>query len=153
MHTDVERLALVVLAGSIAAAGCKKAAPPPQDESANAAPAAPAPAAFSVGNIDLGNQIGADKRVTSPSSTFKPTDTIYVSVATDGAAPSKTITAKWSFQDGQTVKADSQTIAPTGPASTEFHIAKKSAWPVGKYKVEISVDGSPAGTKDFEIKK
>lgn len=144
-------LALVVLAGSIAA-GCKKAAPP-QDESANAAPAAPAPAAFSVGNIDLGNQIGADKRVTSPSSSFKSTDTIYVSVATDGAAPSKTIAAKWTFQDGQTVKADSQTIAPTGPASTEFHIAKKSAWPVGKYKVEISVDGSPAGTKDFEIKK
>ncbi len=46
----------------------------------------------------------------------------------------------------------SEGIAPTGPAATEFHIAKGSAWPAGKYKVEIAVDGTPAGTKDFEIK-
>ncbi len=51
------------------------------------------------------------------------------------------------------MKEGSETIAPTGPAATEFHIAKKSPWPVGKYKVEIAVDGSPAGTKEFEIKK
>lgn len=146
-------LALAVIFSSIAVAGCKKPAPPPQDESANAAPAAPAAAAFSVGNIDLGKQLGADKRVASPTTTFAPSDTIYASVATDGAAPSKTITAKWTFQDGQTVNEGSETIAPTGPAATEFHIAKKSPWPVGKYKVEISVDGSPAGTKEFEIKK
>lgn len=120
----------------------------PPSTGANAVPAAPA---FSVGNIDLGKQIGTDKRVTSPTTSFKPTDTIHVSVATDGAAPSKTIAAKWTFQDDQTVKEDSQTIAPTGPASTEFHLTKKSPWPVGKYKVEISVDGSPVGTKDFEI--
>ncbi len=61
--------------------------------------------------------------------------------------------AKWTFQTGQTVKTDSQTIAPTGPAATEFHISKKTPWPVGKYKVEITVDGASAGTKEFEIKK
>lgn len=143
-------LALTVVTSLIAVAGCKKEAPRPQDESAAAAPAAPA---FSIGNIDLGKQLGADKKVTSPTTTFAPTDTIYVSVATEGAAPSKTITAKWSFQDGQTVKEGSETIAPTGPTATEFHIAKKTPWPVGKYKVEIAVDGSPAGTKEFEIKK
>lgn len=145
-------LALAVLAGSIAAAGCKKETPPPQSETADAAPA-PAAQEFSVGNIDLGKQIGADKRIASPATSFGPKDTIYASVATDGTAPSKTIAAKWTFQDGQTVNEGSETIAPTGPAATEFHIAKKTPWPVGKYKVEISVDGSPAGTKEFEIKK
>ncbi len=143
---------LAVIAGSIAAAGCKKAAPAPQGETADAAPA-PAAKEFSVGTIDLGKQIGADKRITTPTTSFGPRDTIYVSVATDGAAPSKTISAKWTFQDGQTVNQGSETIAPTGPAATEFHIAKKSPWPVGKYKVEISVDGSSTGTKEFEIKK
>jgi hypothetical protein len=51
------------------------------------------------------------------------------------------------------VKEGTEVIAPTGPAATEFHIAKKTAWPAGKYKVEILVDSSSAGTKEFEIKK
>jgi hypothetical protein len=91
--------------------------------------------------------------VQAPTTSFGPKDTIYASVATTGAAPSKTITAKWSFQDGQVVKQDSQAIAPTGPAATEFHISKPSGWPAGKYKVEIAVDGSPAGTQEFEVKR
>jgi hypothetical protein len=131
----------------------KKEAPPPPAASAAPAPApAPAPTPFSVQGIEVGKSIGADKKVTAPSASFGRHDTIYVSVSTDGAAPSKTISAKWTFQSGQTVKEQSQTIAPTGPAATEFHISKAGAWPAGKYKVEILVDGSSAGTKDFEIK-
>jgi hypothetical protein len=137
---------------AITLAGCKKETPPPQNETAAAAPA-PAPAAFSVTVIELGKQVGADKRITSPTTTFGPKDTIHASVASDGAAPKKVIAAKWTYQDGQVVKEAAETIAPTGPAATEFHISKPSGWPVGKYKVEISVDGSPAGSKDFEVKK
>jgi hypothetical protein len=50
------------------------------------------------------------------------------------------------------VKEQSESIAPTGTAATEFHISKPKPWPVGKYKVEIAVDGAPAGSKDFEVK-
>ena len=141
------------LALGLAAAGlvgCKKDAPPPAQDEASA-PAA-APAAFSVSSIDVGKGIGADKRVTNPVTTFRPKDTIYVSVLTEGASPSKTIAARWTFEDGQVVKEGTETIAPTGPAATEFHIAKPSGWPAGKYKVEITVDGAPAGSKDFEVK-
>ena len=109
--------------------------------------------AFAVSEVTLGKAIGADKKVASPTTTFGAKDTIYASVATTGSAPSKTLTAKWTFQDGQTVKEGSETIAPTGPTVTEFHIDKKSGWPVGKYKVEISADGTPVTTKDFEVKK
>ncbi|HET7427184.1 MAG TPA: hypothetical protein VFJ50_09085 [Gemmatimonadales bacterium] len=129
----------------------KKEAPAPPAEAAAPAPA-PAPPAFAVQGIDVGKGIGADKKVTAPATTFGRRDTIYVSVATEGAAPSKTISAKWTFQDGQVVKEQSETIAPTGPAATEFHISKPKPWPVGKYKVEIAVDGAPAGSKDFEVK-
>lgn len=127
----------------------KKEAPVPPAETA--APA-PAPPAFAVEIIEVGKGIGADKRVTAPTATFGRRDTIYVSVATEGAAPSKAISAKWTFQDGQVVKEQSESIAPTGPAATEFHISKSKPWPVGKYKVEIAVDGAPAGSKDFEVK-
>ena len=129
----------------------KKEAPAPPAEAAAPAPA-PAPPAFAVQGIDVGKGIGADKKVTAPATTFGRRDTIYVSVATEGAAPSKTISAKWTFQDGQVVKEQSEAIAPTGPAATEFHISKPKPWPVGKYKVEIAVDGAPAGSKDFEVK-
>ena len=146
------RRCLVMALGLAAVtAGCKKDAPPPPQEEA----AAPAPAAaeFSVASIDVGKAIGADKRITAPVTTFKPKDTIYVSVVTEGAAPSKTIAARWTFEDGQLVKEGTESIAPTGPAATEFHIAKPSGWPAGKYKVEIMVDGASAGNKEFEVKK
>jgi hypothetical protein len=129
----------------------KKEAPAPPAEAAAPAPA-PAPPAFAVQVIEVGKGIGPDKRVTAPGSTFGRRDTIYVSVATEGTAPSKTISAKWTYQDGQVVKEQSESIAPTGPAATEFHISKPKPWPVGKYKVEIAVDGAPAGSKDFEVK-
>ena len=129
----------------------KKEAPAPPAEAAAPAPA-PAPPAFAVQTIEVGKAIGADKRVTAPATTFGRRDTIYASVATEGAAPSKTISAKWTYQDGQVVKEQSESIAPTGPAATEFHISKPKPWPAGKYKVEIAVDGTPAGSKDFEIK-
>ena len=129
----------------------KKEAPAPPAEAAAPTPA-PAPPAFAVLAIEVGKGIGADKRVTAPGTTFGRRDTIYASVATEGAAPSKAISAKWTYQDGQVVKEQAETIAPTGPAATEFHISKPKPWPVGKYKVEIVVDGAPAGAKDFEVK-
>jgi len=132
-------------------ASCKKKEPAPPPEATAPAPA-PAPPAFAVQGIELGKSIDADKKVTAPSTTFGRRDTIYASVATEGAAPSKAISAKWTFQDGQVVKEQAESIAPTGPAATEFHISKKGPWPVGKYKVEVSVDGASAGSKDFEIK-
>jgi hypothetical protein len=151
MHSHGRRFFTFALGlAAITLAGCKKQASTPQTETGAAAPAA---AEFSVSGVEVGKQLGPDKRITNPTTTFGPKDTIYVSVATEGAAPSKTISAKWSFQDGQVIKEATETVAPTGPAATEFHIAKASAWPVGKYKVEISVDGSPAGSKDFEVKR
>ncbi len=136
----------------VAAPACKKKEAPATSAEAAAPASAPAPVAFAVQSVEVGKGIGADKRVASPGTTFGRRDTIYVSVATEGAAPSKTLSAKWTFHTGQVVKQQSETIAPTGPAATEFHISKPSAWPTGKYKVEIAIDGAPAGSKDFEIK-
>ncbi len=149
MHAHGRKFLALGLGLVVAAACNREAPPPPQEEASVPAPAAPE---FSVSGVEVGKTLGPDKRVTAPVTTFKPKDTIYASVATEGAAPSKTIVATWSFEDGQMVKADSQNIAPSGPAATEFHIAKPSGWPAGKYKVEIAVDGSPAGSKDFEVK-
>ena len=73
-------------------------------------------------------------------------------VSTTGAASNATLGAKWTYQDGQTVNDSSQTIAPTGPAVTTFHISKPDGWPAGNYKVEISLDGNAVSSKDFSVK-
>jgi len=36
--------------------------------------------------------------------------------------------------------------------NTEFHIAKPSGWPTGKYKVEVALDGNVVQSREFEIK-
>jgi hypothetical protein len=104
-----------------------------------------------VSHIDLGREIAADKTISNRTETFKPNDTIYASVATEGAAPSTAIKARWTYQDGQIVDESTQTIAPTGDARTEFHMSKPDGWPAGKYKLEVLVNGTTAGTKDFEV--
>lgn len=142
-------------------AACGKSEPPPAPPPAPRATAPqpappmtppPAAAAVTVTSVELGNQIGADKRVTQQRTSFAPTDTIYATVVTNGSAPSATLTAKWTYQDGQVVNDSTQTIAPTGPAATEFHIAKPDGWPAGTYKVEVSLNGRSTGTKEFEVK-
>jgi len=107
--------------------------------------------AVRVSHIDLGRDLTADKMIGNRTDSFKPNDTIYASVATEGAAPSTTIKARWTYQDGQIVSESTQTIAPTGDARTEFHVSKPDGWPAGKYKIEVLVNGATAGTKEFDV--
>ncbi|MGQ0643860.1 MAG: hypothetical protein ACT4P6_24175 [Gemmatimonadaceae bacterium] len=109
-------------------------------------------AAVSVTEIDVGKSIAADKRLTAATTDFMARDTIYAVVSTQGTAPSATLQARWTFEDGQVVDETTQTIAPTGPAVTEFHISKPDGFPKGKYRVEILLNGTPAGTKEFTVK-
>ena len=104
-----------------------------------------------VTDVSLGRAIGSDKAITDGTDKFRPNDTIYASVATDGAASTATVRAKWTFEDGQTVDESTRTIAPGGRERTEFHIAKPNGWPAGKYKVEVFLNDQSAETKTFEV--
>lgn len=104
-----------------------------------------------VQEIRLGNAIGADNRVTTETDDFRPTETVYASVRTVGSAPSATLVARWTFEDGQVVDEETQTISPEGSATTQFHVSKPSGWPVGNYKLTVLLDGREVGTKDFEV--
>jgi hypothetical protein len=117
-----------------------------------AAPSVAAPAPLRVRGLDLGSAVGADKRVTAPSSAFAPADTIYVVVATEGGAPGATLTARWTYEDGQLVNEESQVLATPAGAVTEFHIAKPDGWPAGRYRVEIASAGQALGSRDFEVR-
>ena len=105
-----------------------------------------------VTDVTLGRAIGGDKAVTDKTEDFKPNDTIYASVTTEGTAASASLRARWTYGDGQVVDESTRTIAPGGRAMTEFKIAKPEGWPLGNYQVEIFLDGRSAETKKFEVK-
>jgi hypothetical protein len=140
----------VALASLTAACGKKDDAAVAVDTTGMVNPPAAA-TALRVSEIETGKKIEADKSIGDGTDDFGVRDTIYVAVKTEGSG-SGTLAAKWMFQDGQTVDQSSQSISPTGDAWHEFHVQKATAWPAGKYKVEVTLDGAPAGTKDFEIK-
>ncbi len=167
------RLLTLALAAAIAVVGCKKkdestemATPEPVNPAATSPQIMPndpasqmpvpmdpsAASTFAVRSIDLGSAIGPDNRISASTMTFSPSDTIYAAVSSDGSAPSVNVGAKWTFQDGQLVNEASQAIAPTGPAVTTFNISKPDGFPAGRYKVEVMIDGQPAGQSEFEVR-
>ena len=151
------------LSAALVLSACKKSEPEPvpppvatTPEPAPMPPPAPMAATASVTAVDLGNAVGADNRVTTPSATFSPKDTIYVAVTTRTSDPAASVAgklgAKWTYQDGQTVSEDSRDLNLTGDGSTAFQISKPDGLPAGKYKVEVSLDGAVVQSKEFEVK-
>ncbi|MGH8049618.1 MAG: hypothetical protein ACREPB_03050 [Arenimonas sp.] len=151
---------LIAASLALALSACKKeepveVAPAPVVVEPAVAPAVappPAPAAVTVTAVNLGTSVGADQKVTAATTTFGTKDVIYAAIDTQNAAKDVALAAKWTFQDGQTVHEESTMISPEGNATTNFKLANDKGWPVGKYKVEISLNGTPAQSVDFEVK-
>ncbi|HSL71840.1 MAG TPA: hypothetical protein VK864_16450 [Longimicrobiales bacterium] len=144
-------LASAVLAcgALIGLSGCRKEAE--QQNGAGATQETTA-APVSVVDVELGRGVGADKKITNETDQFTPQDQVYASVHTTGSATSATITARWNFEDGTLVDERAETISPSGDAYTEFHIAKPSGWPAGKYTLHVLLDGREVASKDFTVK-
>ena len=90
-------------------------------------------------------------------STFAPKDTIYAAVSTASSDPAASVPGKlgvkWTHIDSsQTVHEESRDINFTGTGVTDFQISKPEGWPTGKYKVEVSLDGTVVQTREFDVK-
>ena len=151
----------LVLAGALAIGACggKDDAATTADTAAPAtsvpSTSAPVQTSFRVTELDLGRAVGADNRISDDTDDFKPNDTIYAVVQTEGAANGQSLVARWTFQDGQLVEEQTQPVnSPgTGAALTQFRLNKPSGWPVGKYKVSIMMNGSEVDSEEFEVKQ
>lgn len=149
-HRTLTRATAVALM-LVAAAACGKKA---NENTSETSPGTIAPATtVQVADVDLGKGVGADKHVTDKSDEFKPNDTIYASIHTTGTAQNATITTRWMYEDGQLVNERTESISPTGDAYTEFHVAKSSGLPEGKYTIHVLVNGQEVQTKDFKVEK
>ncbi|HEY5970817.1 MAG TPA: hypothetical protein VIT22_02405 [Pseudoxanthomonas sp.] len=152
---------LVALAGTVAFAGCKKkeeavVAPPVVTEPAPApvpAEPAPAPAPVAATSVTVGNTAAADKSV-APVTTFGTKDKIIVSVKTDAAtAANAAIDAKLTYQDGQVAGQQTANVKAEDAGTTNVEFTNANPWPAGKYKVDVTVNGTAAGmTQEIEVK-
>jgi hypothetical protein len=149
-HRFVRSAAAVAIA-ALAIVGCgKKEAP--ATEGGAVVPSGAQPAAVQVADVKVGKGISADKHVANEADTFAPRDTVYAAVHTTGTAQGVQVVGRWTFQDGQVVDERTESISPTGDTYTEFHIAKPSGWPAGKYTLHVLVNGQEVQTKDFTVK-
>lgn len=158
----MRKVQVILLTGifALALAGCNQQRGNEPKETTNSGstvqePAGPIDqrtAAPDVDDLELGRSVDANKKVTDGTDDFKPADTIYLSVKTDGAAANSEVKVRWTYQDGQLVKEDKRSIPAGGDAWTEFHISKPGGFPKGDYKVIAYVNGAEKGSKTFEVK-
>lgn len=169
--TLLRTLALVLAAAfALALAGCGKHEPPPpkpvpagakaapkpapKPQPPAAPPAPPAPPAFHVTGVTLGTMIDDAYLVTVPATQLPASiPAIYASVATDGTATGATLGARWSYLEGKglLITETTQPVTAEGPATTAFKLANPNRWPLGKYQVEITLDGKVVATQAFEV--
>jgi len=123
----------IVLAAALAAslAGCKPSEP------------------LVVTNIQTGKALNSDNSVATHTTRFGPRDTMFVSVLT-GDRGSGTIEVRWSL-GGRVLHAVKKDVSYLKPAATEFRFQTADAFPAGSYRVEVLVDGQPAGTRSLTV--
>ena len=102
-----------------------------------------------VTSIHLGRSLNADNTIASHTTTFKPDDTIYLSVATSGAG-SGTMSVRWTYA-GTLVDEPKKPVSSRNIAVTEFHLKSGDAFPPGEYAAEVFLDGKPVGKETFKV--
>jgi len=150
------RVPLLALALTAAVVACaKKEAPaPPPPPAPTAAPTVevptPVPAAR-LEKISVTKSVNADKSPGEAAASFGKKDTVYVSFWMADVPAGTEVKARWSDPSGKQLTEDKITTDKAGSGYSEFHAAKKSGWTPGTYKVDLFVNGQPAGTVNFTV--
>jgi hypothetical protein len=121
-------------------------------DSATLAASVAKPTELRVSNVMIGRQIGPGNRITEPTFEFAPRDTVFVSVATEGADGAETLTAAWRSQSGEIIQKSSEPVPPAGE-NTRFSLAQPKGLKPGTYKVIVFLGGDSVETRVFAVKK
>lgn len=143
--------AIVLAAATVA---CKKkvevAAPAPASEPP-VAMATAVPAGARIERITVAKAVNADHSPGEAATAFGTKDTVYVSMWTASAPVGTEVTARWFGPDGQQITEDKIVTDRPGDGYTSFHAANVNGWAPGTYRVEILVNGAPAGSTNFTV--
>ena len=102
-----------------------------------------------VTTVQLGKTLNPDNSVGTFTTSFKPRDTVYLSVLT-GASGKGTLETKWYYGSTQ-VNEMKKDVSYHGGAATEFRFHNTAGLPVGPYRVEVFLDGKSVDERTFKI--
>jgi len=101
--------------------------------------------------IQLGRSLNADSTIAVPAFTFRPHDTVFLSVMTAGRG-SGTVSVRWTYA-GHVIDEPKKQVrfAYKDSAATDFRLESAMGFPPGEYTAEVFIDGQSAGTKKFRV--
>lgn len=146
-------LALALFAVVVASA-CAKKEPPPPPPAPTAMPTVEVPTPVPAARLDkitVTKSVNADKSPGEAAASFGKKDTVYVSFWVADAPAGTELKARWSDPKGTQLTEDKVVTDKAGSGYSEFHAAKKSGWAPGTYKVDLFLNGQPAGTVNFTV--
>ena len=100
-------------------------------------------------SIQVGKSLNSDNSVGTLTTTFKPNDTIYAAVLTDGSGRG-TLSAKFTF-GGRVIAEPEKRVTMKGSGATEFHIEYSAGFPPGDYDIELFLNGQSVGMRRVRV--
>jgi hypothetical protein len=104
---------------------------------------------LNVTTIQTGKSLNSDNSIATHAASFRPKDTMYVSVLTD-ARGSGTIVVRWSL-GGRVLHEVTREVSYNDQAATDFRFQAADAFPAGEYMIEVLLDGKPVGTRNVRV--
>jgi hypothetical protein len=106
-----------------------------------------------VANVMIGKRLGSENRIAEPTFQFGPEDTVFISMAVQGAPGDGQLSARWLAQGGKVLDSTSQTISAGAKENKEFHLSQAKGWKPGTYMIMLYVNGDSADSKTFAVRK
>ena len=104
---------------------------------------------LTVSAIQVGKSLNSDNSIGTLATTFKPNDTIYAAVLTEGTGRG-ILSAKFSY-GGRVISEPEKRVSYKGAAATEFHIEYSGGFPAGDYDIELFLNGTSVGTRRVRV--
>lgn len=109
---------------------------------------------FTTANIDSAI-LSTDSEGTQETAVFAPEDTFYCIVTLANAPDDTTVKAVWTAVDVEgeepNTQIDEAETTSDGNNVLTFNLTIDTAWPVGKYKVDLYLNGTLDRTLEFEV--
>ena len=99
--------------------------------------------------IQTGKTLNTDHSVGKHAISFRPDDTMYVSVLSNGRGAG-TITVKWSLY-GRVIHEVTKKVSYNDQAATDFRFQAADGFPVGDYTIDVIVDGKTHETRRVKV--
>ena len=88
-----------------------------------------------------------------PTGVFYPEETFYLSVRVENVAQPGILSAQWTY-DGTPITLQDQVIGSGSAYVVGFELDRTDdLWPVGSYRVDLSLAGQPVGSISFQVER